>query len=163
MPGARWAFTWWSSAYLFLSMPPVLFLGEILHPVSELHLNPIIWRMTFKRNSPALCVLKKAVCKDHFLLRDLFICLCIYLGGGHETGFLYVPWLSWNSCCRSGRPGTQKSSCFCLCLWRWLPIGFRFDFRMPLILVTARSGIYFLNTQSLSHKWFAVLLVITMW
>lgn len=31
-----------------------------------------------------------------------------------ETGFLVWPWLSWNSVCRPGGPGTQRSSLLCL-------------------------------------------------
>jgi hypothetical protein len=31
-----------------------------------------------------------------------------------RQGFSVYPWLSWNSLCRPGWPGTQKSACLCL-------------------------------------------------
>jgi hypothetical protein len=31
-----------------------------------------------------------------------------------RQGFSVQPWLSWNSLCRPGWPGTRKSTCLCL-------------------------------------------------
>jgi hypothetical protein len=41
----------------------------------------------------------------------LLLLLLFFIFYVFETGFL---WLSWNSLCRPGWPGTQKSSCLCL-------------------------------------------------
>jgi hypothetical protein len=34
--------------------------------------------------------------------------------GVSKQGFSVLPWLSWNSLCRPGWPGTQRSACLCL-------------------------------------------------
>jgi hypothetical protein len=44
----------------------------------------------------------------------LFVCFFFLFFFFFETGFLCIPWLSWNLLCRPGWPQTQKSTCLCL-------------------------------------------------
>ena len=48
-------------------------------------------------------VVMRSVCSFHF-----YIYLFVFY-----TGFLWWPWRSWNSLCRPGCPGMQRSTCLC--------------------------------------------------
>ena len=41
-------------------------------------------------------------------------CFFFFFFGFLRLGFSIEPWLTWNSLCRPGCPGTQKSACLCL-------------------------------------------------
>jgi hypothetical protein len=53
----------------------------------------------------------RAMSKEH-MVRS--ICAVQTFFGFSRQGFSLQPWLSWNSLCRPGWPGTQKSACLCL-------------------------------------------------
>jgi hypothetical protein len=61
----------------------------------------------------------------------LFVCLLFFL----RQSFSVFAWLSWNSLCKPGWPGTQKSACLCLpsagtkgvWWWRLAACGFLID------------------------------------